>query len=591
MKRFTKAVACLLATILIISIPAATVEASWFRNLFGRNQQEEHPTGLAPLVIDYFDTGSGNEPPGIATGWFYKIAEEKFNVRFNFISNPAGDNDELFLTRSAAGNLGDLIHSGRQKLHDANRVGLIKDITELVEERMPYYTSQFPGAINLTRTLFNEGRIIGLPTAVSTQSPYSPTFDGVNPQMGSYMRQDVYFAIGAPPINTLDDLLPVLKQMQEHTPVTESGARTYGFTIWPDWDGPFGLIHPADLFGAMYKGTYRFTNTSYVDPITRTTENYLDDDGIYKRGLRLYFDANQMGLMDPDAPTQNWDTAWEKSVDGTFMFSWWSWFGVAGFNSTDRINEGIGYAFIPIANQRIHSAGVNPNGTGNFYALGSRARDPERLVDFLDWISSPEGFQLIYSGPQGLTWDMINGEPVVLPFGVEAGTHTTGFTEVEVPEEWGGNTFAQGGWHGARTILVWRGREMNPATGHPYDARLWNSAMTAGATKLQMDWANHFKYNSPADMLVSRNAMSVTPAFDFVIPTDSSDVDALRRAIGPIINSASWRMIFAADLNEFNSIWDDMKVQAIGMGWEDLSALDEQITQDYFRAWDAAWPN
>ena len=47
---------------------------------------------------------------GIQSGWFAKIVKDKFNMELNIIApNVAGGGDTLFQTRSAAGDLGDLI--------------------------------------------------------------------------------------------------------------------------------------------------------------------------------------------------------------------------------------------------------------------------------------------------------------------------------------------------------------------------------------------------------------------------------------------------------------------------------------------------
>jgi len=552
------------------------------------------PDGDVHLVMDFFPQSGGGQP-GILEGWFAEEVKNRFNFSINFIVDPAGDQASLYLTRSAAGELGDFHVMNTIELENLVAVGLIDDITDLVESRMPFYTSQFPAAVNRAKNMIPgyEGRIFGVPNVASTQSPFTPTFDGVNPQMGSYMRQDVYMAIGAPPINTLDDLLPVLKQMVEHTPETESGAKTYGFTIWNEWDGNF-LSHNTDLFGAMYKGIHRLNHLSqYIDPINKGWESFLDDEGIYKRALQLYFDANQMGLMDPDSPIQNWDTAWDKSVDGTFMFSWWSWFGVAGFNNDDRSAKGLGYAFIPITNQKIHAGGVNPSGDHGHYTISPRAKDQGRIIDFLNWIASPEGFQFMYAGPMGLGWDIINGEPVVTDWGKRAGVNTTGFTDEPVPPEFGGAiepSFLIGSWPSASLILRWRAMEMNPETGFPYDPRLWPSTLAAGRTPLQEAWTDRFGYDSAGDYLISNNKMIVTPGFDFDLPSDPSDIEAIRTSAQPLINSASWRMIFASNQAEFDRIWDDMKSDVYGLEWAVVEEYDRSIIADYFAAWNAVYP-
>ena len=45
------------------------------------------------------------------------------------------------------------------------------------------------------------------------------------------------------------------------------------------------------------------------------------DDGVYKRALQMFFVANQMGLVDPDSPSQDWDTTYSKMCNGQTLFS------------------------------------------------------------------------------------------------------------------------------------------------------------------------------------------------------------------------------------------------------------------------------
>ena len=69
--------------------------------------------------------------------------------------------------------------------------------------------------------------------------------------------------------------------------------------------------------------------------------------------------------------------------------------------------------------------------------IGSKAEDPQRLADFIDWLYSPEGIMVSCAqtsstcGPEGLTWEMKDGKPVLTEFGKKA----LSGEEIEVPEE------------------------------------------------------------------------------------------------------------------------------------------------------------
>ena len=86
------------------------------------------------ITVDVFDALANYQ--GIQSGWFAKVVRDKFNMELNIIApNVAGGGDTLFQTRSAAGNLGDLIIAGADNGRFSNMVkaGLLADMTELLE--------------------------------------------------------------------------------------------------------------------------------------------------------------------------------------------------------------------------------------------------------------------------------------------------------------------------------------------------------------------------------------------------------------------------------------------------------------------------
>jgi len=517
---------------------------------------------------------------GNATGWFAQIVDERFNMSVNHVGAPDGNNELLLQTRSAANNLGDLIIVDINRLEDLVTAGLIMDITQYVENRMPYYNNYFGGAVARARTFHPSGNIYGIPLNVSTQSATSPALDGGFVEFAPYLRQDAFMAAGAPTINTMEDLLPVLAAMQEAVPYTDSGRRTYGFTFWSDWDDT--LMSSAGNFGPMY-GMRRFSQTGFVDLVNQRFESFLDDDGLYLRTLLMYFNANQMGLVDPDSPTQDFDMVWAKSEDGQFLFSWMSWLGMAGFNNEERAAQSIGYNFVPIMDQAISVPAINPNGQLHVMAIGANAADPGRLIDFLDWMSSPEGVQTIYTGPQGLTWDIdASGVPFVTEFGYEAGVHASNFQDVPVPAEWGGGTFSLGGWQNNWTVVLQhRGLEMNSATGFPYSPRFWPAA-GQNVTPLQVEWSERFNAADQTEFLMNNDMLLALPAVDFAMPPDSSDMEIMRGDVRLVVQPNSWRMVFASSEAEFWSIWEETKELAYGLGWAELFAHDYAVAQEYF---------
>jgi len=540
------------------------------------------------ITIEFYNDWAGGHI-GEGEGWFAQVVQERFNMTIDYLG--AGEMEELFQQRRAAGNLGDLIIIGTHRLRETIRDGLLMDITELVETRMHSYNDLFPGAVERGRELSLLDRVYGLPLQVSTQPPTNPRLSGIVPLNGAFMRQDAYIAIGAPTIYTIENLLPILADMQRAVPYTDGGMRTYGFSLYsgPEDDT---ILHTAAAFAMLYGGMDRFSTTSFIDFENQHVESFLDISGLYFRALKLYFDANQLGILDPASANQSWEEVWTKFEQGAVLFSWWSWLGMQTFNTPGRATQGVGYNFIPIMAQRIHhDFNIVPSGPNHpdlVIGVGANAQDPERIVDFIDWLASPEGHQTINAGPEGLTWEMVNNVPVLTEFGVSAGVHTGDFRDVEVPSAWGGGSFSQGAWHGNITVFSHYGREINPLTNLPFDPRLWPSAAAADVTRLQTNWTERFGSNTPLDFVLDNNMIAAPPAVNFEKPEDPPEIREMRNAIRPIVHDASWRMIFAESEAEFTNIWIEMYATANALGWNYVFQHDSAVAQELFAAQQAA---
>lgn len=105
--------------------------------------------------------------------------------------------------------------------------GLLYDMeTDLYDKNIMKYRD----AIENLNSSVQQNGIYAIPSQVSVNEPDVPS-EGSEPIYGPYIRWDLYKELGYPELNTLEDLLPVLKHMQALHPVTESGERTYGFSF------------------------------------------------------------------------------------------------------------------------------------------------------------------------------------------------------------------------------------------------------------------------------------------------------------------------------------------------------------------------
>lgn len=524
------------------------------------------------ITIDVYD-GLANYM-GIQEGWFAKLVKDKFNMELNIIApNVAGNGDTLYQTRTAAGDLGDLIIvDNGQQYNELVEAGLLLDASEYYKN-MPN-VSRFNEAVEHMNQ--ESGGIYGFPTSVSSLSATTPS-EGLDPTFGAYMRWDLYGNQGYPEVNTLEDLLPVVKKMQEDNPTTESGKKVYGFSLFSDWDG--NMMNAAKQLVTYYG----YDELGFVLAKADGSEyqSILDSDSEYIRALKFYYEANQQGLVDPESTTQNYDTLFAKFQDGQVLFSWWPWLGQAAYNTQTNLDAGKGFMMVPIQDQTIFSYGSEVYGGKQFIGIGSKAEDPERISQFIDWLYSPEGVLANSSqtsgssGPEGLTWEMVDGEPVLTDFGKQALLDGNG----DVPEEYGGGTYKDGvSALNVNTILP---IDINPETGVSYSYTMWESYQKDNTNPVISDWSEQMGgATTTIQYLEDNDQLSVAPGASYVAPEDSSEISTLRNQVKSTIVEYSWKMVFAKDNNEFDKLLKEMQETADGLGYQTVLEFDMTNAKD-----------
>lgn len=535
-----------------------------------KDKKESGSSKEGTYTIDVFDTAANFM--GTQKGWFGKIVKDKFDLELNMIApNVAGSGDTLYQTRTAAGNLGDLIITDTgQKFNELIEAGLLYDLTDIYNDKMKNVQSYDDAVQYLNK---DKNGVFGIPVEVTNQSPLTPS-EGIDLNVGPYIRWDLYGQIGYPELNTLEDLLPVLSDMQKKEPTTTNGKKVYGFSMFSDWDGDYlaNGIQLAQLYG--------YSSMGYV--LSRAnTEDYqsiIAENSLYMRALKLYYNANQNGLVDPESTTQNYDTVWSKVKEGQVLYSWFPWLGQAAYNTSDNVNNGKGFMLASIKDQKVYSDGAKINGGNLFIGIGANASNPEKIAKFIDWLYSPEGIELNMSnvggsaGIKDVMWEL-NEEntPVLTDFGkkifIENGAET------EMPENLGGGTFKDGvSPLNIKTVL---GIDKDPITDSPYLYQMWESFQEQDMTKLKEDWSKHMDGAMTAvEFLEMSNQIAVAPGATYVTPEDSSEIATLRNQIGETIKEFSWKMIFAKNENEFNKLQKEMQDTVKGLGYDDVLKID-----------------
>ena len=348
------------------------------------------------MTVEVFDSLASSQ--GLQkSGWFAKIVKDKFNIKLNIIAPNVSGGDTVFDTRSASGNLGDLVivGTGNGRLNKLVKAKLIEDMT-------PYYSSmknvkKYDSAVKSIAKQAGKDGVWGVPQGVSSQSPTDPS-EGNESAAAPYIRWDIYKEIGYPQIKDLDGLLNVLKQMQDRARQDTGKDDIYAMSLFKDRDGDV-MQNAASIcswFGYTNQGSvFISADGKDVQPATK-------EGGIYQQALEFLNKAESMGLVDPDSTTQDWDTMRTKVTNGKTMLSIWSWLGKPRMNSDENKAKGVGFMLAPLENMKVYSDGFQPDGDGaTIVAIGSKAKNKARLAKFIDWMYSPEGIYASSSNSGG----------------------------------------------------------------------------------------------------------------------------------------------------------------------------------------------
>ena len=226
----------------------------------------------------------------------------------------------------------------------------------------------------------------------------------------------------------------------------------------------------------------------------------------------------------------------------------------------------------------ICNAGYNRYGAeGNAFAIGVGAKYPERLMEFLDFYASEEGVLLSNSQVEGVTYELVDGHPVLTEFGLDTSD------EKMAPESMGG-----GKWNdGACKInypLVHADDPNSLIGGEPVTSSLWKSTLENGRNEYTNKWEELYGVYSPLEYLESRGQLAVAPGIDYSAPADPSDIATARAQLSTLTKNAGWQMVYAESDEEFQSIWEDMKAQLDDFGYQEVCEYDMAIVQDMIAA-------
>lgn len=528
---------------------------------------KEEDSYKEPLVVDVYDSLSDYQ--GLQTGWYAKVLEEKFRLQLNFLDK----SQESSLKQA------DLFVCSQEDVSAKELLsrGYLLNLEPLLEEGFPENGElvDYRESYEYWNEQLNQEGIYVLPTLVSRLSELTPSEENI-PRYGVYLNWEAYENIGMPDIDDMEECLDVLEEMQDAA--ESEGISQDGMLLYTDNDTDL-LDHISSLMGAL--GGQR---EGFLINIEGRYEELLDKDSLYLDALEWLREAYNRGLIAEDADKLGEEQVLERFRKGQVLLS---------LQPQENVE---GYELAPVEDMKVVSHGCDPLGNLDHYVgISTGAKDPERILEFVDWLYSTEGIMLSgtetdlkAAGPQGLTWEVEDGNPVLTEFGEQVfaqqiavsfgGAKTQSVAvDAQVPAQWGQGTWQQGTCKlNLQTVTT---VEVSPS-GFAYNYTLWDTTIDR-FTDSSPSWQERMEALEPMEYLIDHNRLAVIPAYtqDVVDKTHSypQEIVDKRAACRQVIVDYSWQIIRSEKEEQSRELLKEMKAALSSVGYEEVLAYDREV--------------
>lgn len=301
----------------------------------------------------------------------------------------------------ASGDYPDIIRLDAKHLQKYVEAGAVIPLEDLIDEYGPNIKEKFGERYDMLK--HEDGHIYSLysvnrneEAAADTRAPF-------------VVQYAVLEEAGFPEINTLDDLYEVLHEYKQNHPEI-NGRETIGFA------------------GAMESFTINFTfNNSAISAAGLPDHGRMYEDEehnmywnpVSDRSKRYYQFLNKLvrnDLYDIEAFSMDLGALQTKMAQGRVLAAYAPWWVVEQPNKALRAEgkEDRMYAHLPILfdeDTEDRSVTITPTNAGTHeWAITENAENPERIIQFLDYIFSDEGQILTHWGIEGEHYEVVDGK-------------------------------------------------------------------------------------------------------------------------------------------------------------------------------------
>lgn len=341
------------------------------------------------------------------TGWGENIVSRKITeetgVNIKFIT-PSGNESEKLNALIAADSLPDFITLGwwEPQVNEMIEKDMVYALNELADSYDTYFY-QVSDADVVNWYTKEDGNIYCYPNSSYTAKDIEE-YDNIGSNQTFLVRKDIYEAIGSPDMTTPEGFHAAVKKAYE---------------MFPTVDGEPLIPIGAHVFNEQGNASFdQYLMNFLAVPFEKNGEfydRYTDED--YLTWLKMFREMNEEGLLAGDVFIDQRTQMEEKMAQGRYFCMIYQY--------TDMVSQQKQlYATHP---ERIYLAVDGPrNAAGDDHTLtttgingwtvtliSKNCENPERAIEFLDYMLSEEGQLRISLGVEGETFEYVGGKPVI----------------------------------------------------------------------------------------------------------------------------------------------------------------------------------
>ena len=371
--------------------------------LFAGGSSSGSSSGSGPVKLSIYNPGRPDYRPDLPN---IQEIMKRTNTEIEVI---IGENTDALNLLFASGDLPDILKIGNLDYQNYVHTGYLRPLDDLLKNHAPNlmkYTS--PDA---WQYLTVNGKIYAYPYENNLIKLYTYVREDYIRNLGIDLSKNADYGDFGGKVVTLNEFRNILEKITNGDP-TKTGKKVYGLA----GQARMTITQWSNIFGAHggIPAHYYATGNSVV-PWSTTNE--------FRQGLQYINGLWRDGLIDPEVYLQTGDQGKQKminSVSGAGTGGWWSDAHTLMIDGLHALNPDAEYIPLRLTSNDGKFSGAPDNGLcSQTTSITTQCKNPEKAMEFLDFLSSDDGWYLTWVGLPDLDFTFVDGYATRTPVGQE----------------------------------------------------------------------------------------------------------------------------------------------------------------------------